>query len=269
MSDNIIVNGTTTPGGATVRTDDISGVHFPVSKIAIGIDGADDGLVGDTNPLPVAVKSFPSGAATETTLAGVLAALLDTLAVSVAALPLPAGAATQATLAQVLSALAGTLSVSAASLPLPAGASTEATLAAISAKLATLGQKAMAGSVPVALASDQSPVPVSAGSLPLPSGAASESTLAGVLKTSDFQARVPPLGQAAKSKSVPVTIANDQGAFAVVGPAGIPAHDYVAHSYSGDLLQTTTYKTGGADGTTVATLTYGYTGDVLTSVTRT
>lgn len=50
--------------------------------------------------------------------------------------------------------------VSAASLPLPTGASTEATLSAQSAKLpATLGQKAMANSLAVAVASDQSTLP--------------------------------------------------------------------------------------------------------------
>lgn len=56
---------------------------------------------------------------------------------------------------------------------LPTGAATEATLAAQSAKLpATLGQKAMAASMAVVIASDQSAVPVSASSLPLPAGAA-------------------------------------------------------------------------------------------------
>ena len=50
-----------------------------------------------------------------------------------------------------------TLPISAASLPLPAGAATESTLAAQSAKLpATLGQKAMAASISVAMASNQS-----------------------------------------------------------------------------------------------------------------
>jgi hypothetical protein len=61
-----------------------------------------------------------------------------------------------------------------------AGLATEATLLevdadiqAMSAKLpATLGQKAMAASLAVAIASDQSAIPVSAASLPLPSGAA-------------------------------------------------------------------------------------------------
>jgi hypothetical protein len=40
-------------GGDTIRTDDISGVKFPVSKIAIGVDGTDGGLISTTVPLPV------------------------------------------------------------------------------------------------------------------------------------------------------------------------------------------------------------------------
>lgn len=47
-------------------------------------------------------------------------------------------------------------------------------------KLATLGQKTMAGSVPVVIASNQSTIPVSTASLPLPSGAATEATLSTV-----------------------------------------------------------------------------------------
>lgn len=51
--------------------------------------------------------------------------------------------------------------------PLPTGASTEATLAAASGKLpATLGQKAMAASMAVVLASDQSAIPVTGGGTP-------------------------------------------------------------------------------------------------------
>lgn len=45
-------------------------------------------------------------------------------------------------------------------------------------KFGTLGQKNMAGSAPVVIASDQSTIPVSTASLPLPSGAATEATLA-------------------------------------------------------------------------------------------
>lgn len=82
----------------------------------------------------------------------------------------------------VIASNQSTLPVSAASLPLPAGAATEAKQdaqivleTAISGKLpATLGQKAMAASLAVAISSDQSVIPVSAAALPLPSGAATE-----------------------------------------------------------------------------------------------
>ena len=70
------------------------------------------------------------------------------------------------------------------SVSLPTGAATSAlqttantSLSNIEGKLGSLGQKAMAGSAPVVIASDQSAIPVSAASLPLPSGAATETTL--------------------------------------------------------------------------------------------
>lgn len=66
----------------------------------------------------------------------------------------------------------GELQVDILSSALPSGAATEATLSAASGKLpATLGQKAMAASLAVVVASDQSAVPISAASLPLPSNA--------------------------------------------------------------------------------------------------
>jgi hypothetical protein len=65
---------------------------------------------------------------------------------------------------------ATTQPISAAALPLPTGAATEATLAgvlttaAFQARINTLGQKTMANSTPVVLASDQSAIPVTIGS---------------------------------------------------------------------------------------------------------
>ncbi len=53
--------------------------------------------------------------------------------------------------------------VSATSLPLPTGASTEVTLASIDAKLNSLGQKTMALSAPVVIASNQSAIPTTSG----------------------------------------------------------------------------------------------------------
>ena len=68
--------------------------------------------------------------------------------------------------------------VSAAALPLPSGAATSAkqdtgntSLGNIDTKTPALGQAAMAASVPVAIANNQSAVPISATALPLPSGA--------------------------------------------------------------------------------------------------
>lgn len=109
---------------------------------------------------------------------------------------------------------------------LPTGAATEATLSAANAKLpATLGQKAMAASLAVAIASDQSGVPVSgtvaatqsgtwninnvSGTVSLPTGAATETTL------SSINTKTPALGQAAMAASVPVVIASNQTAVSV------------------------------------------------------
>lgn len=50
--------------------------------------------------------------------------------------------------------------VSAASLPLPTGAATETTLASLDGKFGSLGQKTMANSAPVVIASDQSAIPI-------------------------------------------------------------------------------------------------------------
>lgn len=51
---------------------------------------------------------------------------------------------------------------------------------------------------------------------------------------------------------------------------GIPPHDYIINTYNGTVLELTTYKVGGASGTTVAQVAYTYNGngDLLT-VTRT
>lgn len=78
--------------------------------------------------------------------------------------------------------------VSAASLPLPTGAATEATLgtrlaeATFTARIPVNGQAAMAASVPVVVASNQSAIPVSAASLPLPAGASTAALQDGIIR---------------------------------------------------------------------------------------
>lgn len=48
----------------------------------------------------------------------------------------------------------------------------------------------------------------------------------------------------------------------------IPVYDYISLGYTGSNLTTVVYKTGGAGGTTVATLTLAYTGSQLDSITK-
>lgn len=53
MPDNVILNPGS--GGATIRTDNISSVEFPVTKLNLGTNNTDDGLVFSGNPLPVTI----------------------------------------------------------------------------------------------------------------------------------------------------------------------------------------------------------------------
>jgi hypothetical protein len=67
-----------------------------------------------------------------------------------------------------------------------------------------------------------------------------------------------------------IEIKNDSGnPIPTIEGLEIPAHDYIALSYTGTNLTGVTYKEGGSGGTTVATLTLAYDGsDNLTSVTK-
>lgn len=72
---------------------------------------------------------------------------------------------------------------------------------------ASLGQKAMAASMAVVVANDQTAVPISAVSLPLPTSAATETTLAAT------SAKLPEtLGQKTMANALAVSIASDQSA---------------------------------------------------------
>jgi len=135
---------------------------------------------------------------------------------------------------------AGELQIDILSSALPAGASTSAlqttgnsSLSSLDGKLATLGQKAMVGSAPVVLASDQTAIPASqsgtwnindiSGTISLPTGAstsalqttgnASLSTIAG--DTTSLDAKFGALGQTNMAGSAPVVIASDQSSIPV------------------------------------------------------
>jgi len=148
---------------------------------------------GIANPLPVEdVAAEASLASIDGKLPAALGIQLASGSLSIvlasdAVIPLPTGSATlaeqQAQTALLTSMDANIIhvdtdDVTVVASALPTGAAEEATLSAMSAKLpAALGQTNMAGSLSVAIASNQSAVPVTVASVPLPSGAATEATL--------------------------------------------------------------------------------------------
>lgn len=236
----------------------------------VPVDGS-----GVTQPVSAVSLPLPTGAATEakqdtanTSLASIDSKLTSPLSVT--------GPLTDVELRATPVAVSGPLTdtqlrasavpVSAASLPLPTGAATEVTLASVDSKTPALvsgrvpvdgsgvtqpvsGTVGISGSVAVTgpLTNTElraAAVPVSAASLPLPTGAATEATL--------------------------LSFSNKTNA-GLVGNA----HDYIEQTYvtAGNgigQLETVVFKTGGALGTTVATLSFAYDGqDRLVSVTRT
>jgi hypothetical protein len=181
VADNVTITEGT---GTTIAADEIASVKHQRVKIEWGVDGvATD--VSASSPLPVVQTGaaiLPTDAATQTTLAAVLAKLSadpsteTTLAAILAKIiAAPATSAKQDALAALIgevqasptsntvldrlksiqTALTGTLAISAASLPLPTGASTEATLSTLNGKVPALGQALAAASTPVVLTAIQ------------------------------------------------------------------------------------------------------------------
>lgn len=94
MADNVNI---TQGAGKVIAADDVGGVMFQRVKIAHGVDGA-AADVSTSDPLPISNINLPPNAATQVTLAAVLAALAPPIAVT----STPAVIAT-ATLSQVAS----------------------------------------------------------------------------------------------------------------------------------------------------------------------
>lgn len=132
-------------------------------------------VASDQSTLPVSAASLPlpTGAATaanQTTANASLSSIDGKTATLVSGrVPVDGSGVTQPVSGTVTAnAGSGTFAVSATSLPLPTGAATSAnqttantSLNSIDGKLGSLGQKTMAGSAPVVLASDQSTITVS------------------------------------------------------------------------------------------------------------
>lgn len=148
MADNVELN--IGAGGKTIATDDIGGIQHELVKVEFGTDG-NATMVSPANPLPVTDN------ATE---------------VSVASIDLKTPALGQALAAAstpvVIASDQSGIPITALTLPLPTDAATAANqtleielLTTIDAGLpVSLGQTTMAGSMPVVIASDQSPLPV-------------------------------------------------------------------------------------------------------------
>jgi len=63
-------------------------------------------------------------------------------------------------------------------------------------------------------------------------------------------------------------LAATKASAASIAGMAIPANDYISLSYTSGNLTSVIYKSGGASGTTVATLTLAYSGSDLVSVTK-
>lgn len=61
MADNFVANAGS--GGDTFAADDIGGVKFPRTKIALGVDGTNGGDVASANPLPAKITDGTNPAA--------------------------------------------------------------------------------------------------------------------------------------------------------------------------------------------------------------
>jgi hypothetical protein len=75
------------------------------------------------------------------------------------------------------------------------------------------------------------------------------------------------VGEGPDGQPIPFAVGADGGLVSSVPGINIPAYDYVLLDPPAKPT-TITYKTGGAGGTTVATLTLTYVGDDVESVTR-
>lgn len=169
MADNVII----TPGsGNTVAADEV--VDGTLGTVKVQYVKIMDGTLDGTSKASVGANGLKTdGSAVTQPVSGTF--FQATQPVSAASLPLPTGASTEATLALIKAKTdnldvalstrtkpSDTQPISAASLPLPSGAATETTLgtrladATFTGRINTQGQKTMAASTPVVIASDQS-----------------------------------------------------------------------------------------------------------------
>ena len=169
--------------------------------VTVGNFPATQTVAAASLPLPAGAATAANQTAMNTSLSTISGQLPATLGQKTMAQSLPVALASDmAAIGVTVGNFPATQTVTAASLPLPAGAATavnqtatNTSLSTISGQLpATLGQKTMAQSLPVALASDTAAIgvtvgnfpatqTVTAGSLPLPTGASTSANQASAI----------------------------------------------------------------------------------------
>ena len=204
-SGTVTVNGRASTGSSgtfanqilpTKITDGISSAAIkPASTAPVATDSA---LVVSLSPN----SALPTGAATETTLSALNTKVPANLTVTATRLLVDASGTTQPVSGTVVVTQATGTNLHAVidSSALPAGAATETTLAALNTKVTTTvnGIKVDGSAVTQ---------PISAAALPLPTGAATSASQAtGNTSLGSIDTKVPPLGQALATASVPVVL---------------------------------------------------------------
>jgi len=179
MADNVSLNPGV--GGDTIAADEIGGIKYQRVKLTLGADGANDGDISSSNPIPAnIIAALPAGAniigalvanqsVNLTQIGGV--ALAFGQAVSASSIPVVI-ASNQSTLnvqlqtgANIIGALVANQSVNMTQINgnavvTVASGVQKVGIADSSGNNITIGQKTMANSFPVAIASDQSTIPV-------------------------------------------------------------------------------------------------------------
>jgi len=91
-----------------------------------------------------------------------------------------------------------------------------------------------------------------------------------IARQADYEIGAVELKNSSDDTRATVNAANALKVYDYIANSLVPAtYDYIALSYTGSNLTGVVYKTGGAGGTTVSTLTLAYTGSVLDSITKT
>ncbi len=206
MTDNVTAN--LGAGGAVFKTDEISGVHTPISKVAFGVDGIVT-TVDNSHALPVDV-TFPSSQTVDGVFWQDTQPVSGTVTVN-GTVTANTGIIQPVTDSQLRAndvkiTLDGE-QVSISNLPViqpVSGPLTDTQMRASDVKVTLDGEQVAISNLPATQ-------PISAVSLPLPTGAATQTTL------SSIDTKFPAKGQATMALSTPVVLASNQSSIPVTG----------------------------------------------------